>query len=57
MNAIMSRKLRGKQDSDKSLHNFTQRRFDRLRKKHFLRRGLTAAAIKPELKTCQLSQR
>jgi hypothetical protein len=25
MNAIMSRKLRGKQDSDKSLHNFTQR--------------------------------
>jgi hypothetical protein len=26
MNAIMSRKLRGKQDMDKSLHNFTKRR-------------------------------
>jgi len=27
MNAIMSRKLREGQDSDKSLHNFTKRRF------------------------------
>jgi hypothetical protein len=44
MNAIMSRKLRGKQDLDKSLHNFTLAPlccFNRTRKKH----GKSRAAV------------